>query len=91
MGESSIVEKLGIPIVLESELHVAYKPVTISLSLSDPDVASMWQTLKSCGSVATLGEDGRITFWRQMPKPSYVAGLKFRAKDGERWRSGKGG
>jgi hypothetical protein len=68
----NIIERLKIPIVLESELHGGYTPVTISLALSDPDVANMWSTLKSCGAVATMDDDGRITFWREMPRPVYI-------------------
>jgi hypothetical protein len=65
--QPSIIKRLQIKVVPESELRDGYKPVTISLAVSDPDVASMWSTLKSCGAVGTLGADGRITFWRHLP------------------------
>jgi hypothetical protein len=66
-AEQNILERLQIPIVTESGLHVGFKPVTVSLAVSDPAVASMWQTLWTCGAVATMDEAGRITFWRQLP------------------------
>jgi hypothetical protein len=71
-AEPNIVEKLGIRVVPESELGADWHEITVPVHLGDPHLASMWSTLKNCGAVGTLGKDGRITIWRQMPRLVYI-------------------
>jgi hypothetical protein len=75
-AEPNLIQRLQIKVVPESELPVGYKPVTIALSLRDPDMQNMWANLRTDGGALATVKGDRITFWRLTAKPAYIGKRK---------------